>query len=95
MSDSPIKRKRERRCIQLLYAEELPKEQLPESFDRKLDTIENGRNNEADHTKKILNKAEEKEEQNIHRQVDSKRKAAMFFPLKVVKEVIVIESGND
>ena len=39
---SPIKGKRKRRCIQLICAEELSEEQPPESYDRKLDTVENG-----------------------------------------------------
>ena len=48
LPDSPIKRKRKRQCIQLLCAEEQSEEQPPESYDRKLNTAENGRNNERD-----------------------------------------------
>ena len=48
--DSPIKRKRKWWCIQLLCAEEYSKEEPPESYERKLDTVETGRNNEADDT---------------------------------------------
>ena len=98
LPDSPIKQKCKRRRIQLLCAEELSEEQPPESYERKLDTVENGRNNEADDTEKSSEKAEEEEEeeeQDIHLQIDSKRKATMFYPLKVVKEVIVIESDDD
>ena len=50
LPDSPIKRKRKRRCIQLICAEELSEEQPPDSYERNLDTVENGRNNEADDT---------------------------------------------
>ena len=100
LPDSPITRKRKRRRIQLLCAEKLSEEQQPESYERKLDTVENGRNNEADDTEKSSEKAEEEEEkeeeeQDIHLQIDSKRRATMFYPLKVVKEVIVIESDDD
>ena len=77
MPSSPIKRKRKRRRIQLLHAEELSEEQPPQSYERKLDTVENA-----------------EEEQDIHLQIDSKRKATMFYPLKVVKEDIVIESDE-
>ena len=98
LSDSPIKRKRKRRCIQLICAEELSEEQPPESYERNLDTVENGRNNEADETERGFEKAEkeeEEEEQDINRQIDSKTKATMFYPLKVVEEVIVIESDDE
>ena len=88
LSDSPIKQKRKRQCIQLLCAEEHSEEQSPESYDRKLDTVGNGRNNEADETEKIGEIAEE--EQDIHLQIDSNKKAAMFYPLKVVEEIIVM-----
>ena len=54
-------------------------------------TAETGRNNEADDTEKYFEKAEE--EQDI--QSDSKRKATMFYTLKVVKEIIVIESDDE
>ena len=94
LPNSPIKRKRKRRGIQLLCAEELSEEQPPESYERKLDTVENGRNNEEDDTEKRSEKAEE-EEQDIQFQIDSKRKATMFYPLKVLKEVIVIESDGE
>ena len=87
-SDSPIKQKRKRQCIQLLCAEEHSEEQSPENYDRKLDTVGNGRNNEADEIEKIGEIAEE--EQDIHLQIDSKKKAAMFYPLKVVEEIIVM-----
>ena len=45
LPDSPIKQKRKRRCIQLLCAEEYSEEEPPESYERKLDTVETGRNN--------------------------------------------------
>ena len=48
LSDSPIKQKFKRRCIQLLCAEECSEKEPPESFERKVDTFETGRNNEAD-----------------------------------------------
>ena len=35
------------------------------------------------------------EEEYIHLQTDSKKKATMFFPLKVVKEIIVIGSDDE
>ena len=96
LPDSPIKRKRKRRCIQLICAEELSKEQPPASYKRNLDTVENGRNNEADDTERSFEKAgEEEEEQAINRQTDSKTKATMFYPLKVVEEFIVIESDDE
>ena len=93
LPDSPIKRKRRRRCIQLLCAEEPSEEQPLESYDRKLDTVENGRNNKPDDTEKSSEKAEE--EQHIHLQVDSKKKALMFYPFKVLKEVIVIDTDDE
>ena len=43
--DSPIKQKCKRRCVPLLCAKECSEEELPESYERKLDTIENGTNN--------------------------------------------------
>ena len=96
LPDSPIKRKRKRRRIQLLCAEELSEEEPSESYEKKLDTFENGRNNEAHDTEKSSEKAEgEEEEQDIHLQIDSKRKATMFYPLKIVKEVNVIESDDE
>ena len=95
MPDSPIKRKRKRRCIRLICAEELSEEPPPESYERNLDTVENSRNNEADDTERSSEKAEEEEEQHINRQIDSKTKATMFYPLKVVEEVIVIESDDE
>ena len=91
LPDSPIKQKCKRRCIQLLCAEECSDEEPPESYERKLDTVETGRNNEADDTEKIFEKAEE--EQDI--QSDSKKKATMFYPLQEVKEIIVIESDDE
>ena len=57
--------------------------------------FENGRNNEAHNTEKSSEKAEGEEEQDIHLQIDSKRKATMFYPLKVVKQVNVIESDDE
>ena len=91
LPDSPIKQKCKRRCIQLLCAEECSDEEPTESYERKLDTVETGRNNEADDTEKVFEKAEE--EQDI--QSDSKKKATMFYPLKKVKEIIVIESDDE
>ena len=91
LPDSPIKQKCKRRCIQLLCAEECSEEEPPESFERKLDTFETGRNNEADDTENFFGKAEE--EQDI--QSDSKKKATMFYPLQEVKEIIVIESDDE
>ena len=91
---SSIKRKRKGRYMQPLCAEQLFDEQPPESYDRKLDTDENGRNNEPDDTEKSYEKVGEKE-QYIHLQIDSKKKATMFYPLKVVKEVMAIESHDE
>ena len=54
LPDSPIKRKRKRQCIQLLCEEEYSEEEPPESYERKLVTLETGRNNEADDTEKKL-----------------------------------------
>ena len=54
LPDSPIKRKRKWKCIQNLGAEECSNEEPPESYERKLETIETGRNNAADDTEKIL-----------------------------------------
>ena len=45
LPDSPIKRKRKRQCIQLLCQEECSEEEPPESYERKLVTVETGRNN--------------------------------------------------
>ena len=91
MPDSPIKQKCKRWCIRLLCSEECSHEEPPESDERKIDTVETGRSNEADDTGNFFEKAEE--EQDI--QSDSKKKAAMFYPLKEVKEIIVIESDDE
>ena len=56
MQYSQIKQKCKRRCIQLLCAEECSEEEPPVSYERKLDTVETGRNNEPDDTEKILQK---------------------------------------
>ena len=56
LPDSPIKQKYKRRCIQLLCAEECSEEEPPVSYERKLNTVETGRNNEPDDTEKILQK---------------------------------------
>ena len=55
-------------CIQFLCAEKLSEEEPPESYDRKLNTVENGRNNEVDDTEKSYD-----EGQDIHLQNDSKK----------------------
>ena len=65
LADSPIKRKRKRR------ADEHSEEEPPESYERELDTVENGRDNEADKTEKNSEIADE--EQDIHFQTDSKK----------------------
>ena len=91
LPDSPIKQKYKRWCFQLLYTEECSDEEPPESYERKLDTVETGRNHEADDTENSFEKAEE--EQDI--QSDSKKKATMFYPLQEVKEIIVIESDDE
>ena len=54
LPDSPIKRKRKQQCIQHLGAEECSKEEPPETYERKLETVETGRNNAADDTEKNL-----------------------------------------
>ena len=72
-------------------AEECYEEEPTESYERKLDTLESGRKNEADDTEIFFEKAEE--EQDI--QTDSKKKATMFYPLKEVKRIIVIESDDE
>ena len=77
--------------FQVLCAKECSEEEPPESYERKLDAVETGRNNEADNTEKTFEKGEE--EQDI--QSDSKKKDTMFYPLKVVKEIIVIESDDE
>ena len=90
LPDSPIKSKRKRQCIQLICAEDVSEEQPPETYDRKLDTVENGRNNEADDTERSPEKEEEEEEeeQDINLQIEFKKKATMFYLSKVVEEVI-------
>ena len=93
MPDSLIKRKRKQRCIQLLCAEEWSEEEPPERYERKLDTIETGRDNEADDTEKKFEIAEE--EQDIHLQTGCKKKVTLFYPFKVAKEIIVIESDDE
>ena len=55
LPDSPIKQKCKRRCIQVLRAEECSDEEPTESCERKLDTVETGRNNEADSKTKSCN----------------------------------------
>ena len=59
LPDSPIKQKCKRRCIQLLCAEECSEEEAPKSYERKLDTVKNCRNNEPDDTEKNFAKEEE------------------------------------
>ena len=56
LPDSPIKQKCKRRSIQLLCTEQCSEEEPLESFERKLDTFETGRNNEADDTEIFLKK---------------------------------------
>ena len=68
LPDSQIKQKHMQWCIQFLCAENLSKEEPPESYDRKLNTVENGRNNEVDDTEKSSD-----EGQDIHLQIDSKK----------------------
>ena len=85
LPDSPIKQKCKQRCIQLLCVEECSDEEW------KLDTVETGRNKGADDPEKFFENAEE--EQYI--QSDSKKKVTMFYPLKVLKEIIVIESDDE
>ena len=62
------------------------------SYKRKFDTVETGRNNEAGDIEK---KFEIAEEQDIHLQTDSKKNAIMFYHLKVVNKIIVIESDDE
>ena len=52
--DSPVKQKRKRRCIHLLF----------DGYERNIDTVETGRNNEADDNEKNFEVAKEK--QDIH-----------------------------
>ena len=82
-TDSPVKQKRKRRCIQLLC----------DGYETKLDTVETGRNNEADDKENLFEIAEEEED--IHPQTDSKMKDIIFYHLKVVKELVVIESDDE
>ena len=58
LPDSQRKRKRKRRCIQLLCAKECSEEEPPESSERKLDTVETGRNKYADDTEEKFEIAE-------------------------------------
>ena len=81
--NSPVKQKRKRRCIQLLC----------DGHETKLDTVQTGRNNEADDKENLFEIAEEEED--IHLQTDSKMKDIIFYHLKVVKELIVIESDDE
>ena len=90
LPDSPIKQKCKWRCIQLC-AEECSEEEPPESYERKLETVETGRNNEVDDTENFFEKA--KEEQDI--QSDSKKKGTMFYPSKLAEEIIVIKSDDE
>ena len=43
----------------------------------------------------ILSKKAEEQEQDIHLQSESTNKTTMFCPLKVFKEIIVIESDDE
>ena len=46
--------------------------------------------------KKSFKKAEEEErEKDIHLQIDSKKKAIIFYSLKLVKKVILIDSDDE
>ena len=91
LPNSPIKQICKRRCIQLLCAEECSEDELPESYERNLDTVETARNNEEDDTENFFEKA--KEEQDI--QSDSKKKGTMFYPSKLAEEIIVIKSDDE
>ena len=91
LPNSPIKQICKRRCIQLLCAGECSEDELPESYERNLDTVETARNNEEDDTENFFEKA--KEEQDI--QSDSKKKGTMFYPSKLAKEIIVIKSDDE
>ena len=75
LPDSPIKQKCKQRCIQLLCVEECSDEESPKIYEWKLDTVETGRNKEADDAENFFENAEE--EQYI--QSDSKKKAPMFY----------------
>ena len=91
LPNSLIKQICKRRCIQLLCAGECSEDELPESYERNLDTVETARNNEEDDTENFFEKA--KEEQDI--QSDSKKKGTMFYPSKLAKEIIVIKSDDE
>ena len=52
LPDSPVKQKCKGRCIQLLCAEDCSEEEPPGSYESKLNTVETGRNNEADDPEK-------------------------------------------
>ena len=56
LPDSPMKQNCKRRCIRLLCAEECSEEEPPQSYERKLDTVKTGRNNEPDDEEKNLQK---------------------------------------
>ena len=62
LPDSPIKQKCKERCIQLLCADDCSKEEPPGSYESKLNTVETGRNNEADDTENFFEKAEEEQD---------------------------------
>ena len=84
-ADSPIKQKRKRLRIQLLCAEELSEEQPPESYERKLDIVENGKNKEADDTEKNLKKQKKKKRKKNNNNIFTFRltlKGRLLLPLK-------------
>ena len=94
LPDWPIKRKRKQQCIQLLCAEEFSEEQHSENYDRKIGTVENSRIMRQMIQKKNPEKAEEEEQQDIQLQIDSEKKTTIFYPLKVVKELVLFENDD-
>ena len=87
------KRRQIRRCIQPLYAEELSEKQPPESYYINLDNTENGKSNEKDDIeKKVLIK---QKRNNIFTSRLTLTKPTMFYPLKAVKKVILIENDDE
>ena len=92
LPDSTIKRKRKRRCVKLLYAEECSKRNHLKAMKENLTLMKL-----VEIMRQMIQKNffEIAEEEDIHLQTDSKKKATMFFPLKVVKEIIVIGSDDE
>ena len=62
----------------MLYAEECSEEEPPESYERKLDTVETGRKNQPDDTENFFAKTEEEQDIQSDSKWETKSKLEIF-----------------